>query len=57
MKLNGVFGPELDDGYKPGAWDEVRQAFMDGHISPQAYDVLYEALEGQLDPQPEKEGT
>jgi len=51
VKLHGEFGPnDLDDGYIPGAWDEVRRAVMDGHISPQAYDLLRDALGDQIQP-------
>jgi hypothetical protein len=55
MKLHGEYGPNaLDDGYIPGAWDEVRRAVMDGHISPQAYEVLREALGDAVTPRPAK---
>jgi len=45
MKLHGEHAPgEQQDGYIPGAWDEVRQAFMDGHISEEAYTLLQAEL-------------
>lgn len=40
MDLLGKSDPDGSDGYVPGAWDEVRAAFMDGHISEEAYEVL-----------------
>lgn len=40
MNLHGEHAPDGQDGYAPGAWDEVRQAHMDGHISAEAYDLL-----------------
>ena len=40
MELFGQSDPNGGDGYVPGAWDEVRAAFMDGHISQEAYEVL-----------------
>ena len=53
MKLYGEHSPhEQDDGYLPGAWDEVRAAFMDGHISEEAYDLLREALGDSIRPRP-----
>lgn len=51
MKLWGEFGPnQLDDGYIPGAWDEVRRAVMEGHVSSQAYEVLLAELGDRVRP-------
>lgn len=44
MRLFGETAPDGQDGYVPGAWDEVRQAYMDGHITEEAYEVLRETL-------------
>jgi hypothetical protein len=44
MKLFGESDPNQGDGYVPGAWDEVRRAFMQGHISEEAYEVLREQM-------------
>jgi hypothetical protein len=46
--LHGTFAPgEQVDGYLPGAWDEVRSAYMDGHISEQAYTALHAVIGNQ----------
>lgn len=51
MTLYGRFGPnDLDDGYIPGAWDEVRRAWMAGVISDEAYELLAAALGDQITP-------
>lgn len=50
MKLNGTLAPDGQDGYVPGAWDEVLKAYMDGHISAEAYDLLREALGDKIKP-------
>jgi hypothetical protein len=44
MKLNGETDPTGGDGYVRGAWDEVMSAFMDGHISEEAYELLARAI-------------
>lgn len=45
MKLFGTHAPgEQQDGYLPGAWDEVRSAYLDGHVSEEAYDVLQQVM-------------
>ena len=44
MELRGQHDPNGGDGYIPGAWDEVRSAHLDGHISAEAYEVLHRAL-------------
>lgn len=38
--VEGRSDPTGGDGYVPGAWDEVRSAYLDGHISAAAYDAL-----------------
>lgn len=38
--VEGRSDPNGGDGYVPGAWDEVRSAYLDGHISGAAYDAL-----------------
>jgi hypothetical protein len=51
MKLYGETSPlPQGDGYIPGAWDEVRRANMDGHISDEAYELLRVALGDQITP-------
>jgi hypothetical protein len=50
MTLEGQSDPSGGDGYIPGAWDEVRRAWADKHISDEAYDVLHEALFGPRPP-------
>jgi hypothetical protein len=45
MELFGQHAPgEQQDGYIPGAWDEVRNAFMDGRISEEAYEVMQQTM-------------
>jgi hypothetical protein len=44
MKLFGESDPSGGDGYVPGAWDEVREAYLDGHISEEAYEVLHRVI-------------
>ena len=44
MELFGQSAPDGQDGYVPGAWDEVRGVFLDGLISDRAYEALYRAL-------------
>lgn len=44
MELFGQSDPNGGDGYIPGAWDEVRAARLDGHISPEAYEVLHKVV-------------
>ena len=46
MDLFGQGDPAGGDGYVPGAWDEVRSAYLDGHISTEAYEVLHRAVQG-----------
>jgi hypothetical protein len=53
MKLRGQHDPAGGDGYIPGAWDEVRAAFLDGHITDEAYECLHRTL-AQLDEVPER---
>ncbi|GAA1134817.1 sigma factor-like helix-turn-helix DNA-binding protein [Nocardioides aquiterrae] len=37
----GAGGPgELDDGYKPDSWDEVRDAYLDGLLTEEEYEEL-----------------
>jgi hypothetical protein len=51
VKLYGEFAPgEQQDGYVPGAWDEVRRAYMDGHITAEAYELLRKALGERVTP-------
>jgi hypothetical protein len=45
MELFGQTDPLGGDGYIPGAWDEVRHAYLDGHISTEAYEVLHRAVQ------------
>lgn len=45
MQLFGVSDPGGGDGYVPGAWDEVRSAYLDGHITDEAYEVLFRAVQ------------
>lgn len=44
MELRGQHDPTGGDGYIPGAWDEVRNAHLDGHISAKAYEILHRSL-------------
>lgn len=47
-ELHGTFAPgEQQDGYLPGAWDEVRSAYLDGHISESAYTALHAVIGNQ----------
>lgn len=48
MPLHGQSDPTGGDGHLPGAWDEVRSAYLDGHISATAYDALRRALPPDL---------
>lgn len=45
MKLFGQHDPAGGDGYVPGAWDEVVAAYLDGHISEEAYDLLQKPMD------------
>jgi hypothetical protein len=44
IPLFGQSDPSGSDGYTPGAWDEVRAAYLDGHLSEAAYETLREAV-------------
>lgn len=45
MQLFGESDPSpIGGGYIPGAWDEVRRAYLDGHITQEAYDLLFNAM-------------
>jgi hypothetical protein len=46
MQLFGQSDPKGGDGYVPGAWDQVRAAYLDGHITEEAYEVLHRAMYG-----------
>lgn len=52
MTLFGLSDPTGGDGYIPGAWDEVRSAYLDGHISEEAYELLHGAIHGPKGPMP-----
>jgi hypothetical protein len=41
MELFGQTDPKGGDGYIPGAWDQVRRAYLDGHITEEAYEILH----------------
>jgi hypothetical protein len=45
MELFGESDPAGGNGYVPGAWDEVRAAFLDGHITTEAYEMLHAAVQ------------
>ncbi|NUS02075.1 MAG: hypothetical protein HOV97_05870 [Nonomuraea sp.] len=49
MDLFGKSDPTGGDGYIAGAWDEVGDAFMDGHISDEAYEALRAALNTRIE--------
>jgi hypothetical protein len=42
--LHGTHDPDGGDGYLPGAWDEVRSAYLDGNISESAYQALWQVI-------------
>jgi hypothetical protein len=44
MKLFGESAPGMQDGYIPGAWDEIRRLHMDGRITDEAYDLVRTAV-------------
>lgn len=48
LELFGRSDPRGSDGYRPGAWDQVRAAFLDGHITEEAYEIVRQALMAAL---------
>jgi hypothetical protein len=44
MELFGTKAPGGEEGYEPGAWDEVRHAFLTRAISEEAYTTLHRVI-------------
>lgn len=42
----GKFAETVEEGHQPGVWDEVRDAFIQGHLSEHAYEVLHRLVRG-----------